>query len=133
MLFILIMDVFSNLFKLAENEGLLQGLGVANIRSRLSLYADDVVFFIKPHLEDLRCAKMILECFGGSEWVETNMQKSCAIPIYCDAPLAQDCCNLLQCANAAFPCTYLGLPLSNKKLRRADLWWWVQKIKDCRW
>jgi hypothetical protein len=80
MLFILIMDVFSNLFKLAENEGLLQGLGVANIRSRLSLYADDVVFFIKPHLEDLRCAKMILECFGGSEWVDDQYAKELCHP-----------------------------------------------------
>ena len=30
----------------------------------------------------------------------------------------------------SFPCNYLGLPISNKKLRKSDLLLWVEKIAD---
>jgi hypothetical protein len=39
-------------------------LVVANIRSRLSVYADDVVLFVQPFEEDFQCVKTILDCFG---------------------------------------------------------------------
>jgi hypothetical protein len=29
-----------------------------------------------------------------------------------------------------FPCTYLGLPISDKKLRKNDLMVWVEKVAD---
>jgi hypothetical protein len=29
---------------------------------------------------------------------------------------------------ADFPCTYLGLPLSDRKLRKADLMAWIEMI-----
>jgi hypothetical protein len=64
MLFVMVMDVLSSLFRVAENRGLLQGLGGADVRSRVSIYADDVVLFIKPIEADLNCAKIILNCFG---------------------------------------------------------------------
>jgi hypothetical protein len=39
-------------------------------------------------------------------------------------------CNILQCTSSSFPCTYLGLPISNKKLRKNDLMVWVEKVAD---
>jgi hypothetical protein len=36
----------------------------------------------------------------------------------------------MPCAMAEFPCTYLGLPISNKKLCKADLTPWIKKIAD---
>jgi hypothetical protein len=66
MLFILVMDVLNSLFKLAENRGLLHRLEGANIRNRLSIYADDVVLFVQPFEEDLHCVKTILDCFGSA-------------------------------------------------------------------
>jgi hypothetical protein len=36
--------------------------------------------------------------------------------------------NNLQCSTASFPTTYLGLPISDKKLRRGDLFVWMEKI-----
>ena len=38
--------------------------------------------------------------------------------------------DILPCSEAEFPCTYLGLPLSNKKLRKSDLLPWIEKIAD---
>jgi len=38
--------------------------------------------------------------------------------------------NTLQCNTASFPTTYLGLPISDKKLRRGDLLTWIEKIAN---
>ena len=37
---------------------------------------------------------------------------------------------MLACSVAEFPCTYLGLPISDKKLRKTDLLPWVERIGD---
>jgi hypothetical protein len=55
-------DVLSSLFNLAESRGLLQDLGEAGIKNRLSLYADDVVLFVRPVEEDLNCVEVSLDC-----------------------------------------------------------------------
>jgi hypothetical protein len=129
-LFIIVMDVLSSLFKHAEERGLLHDLAIRNVKSRLSIYADDVVLFVKPAVEDLICVKMILDCFGEASGLVVNLQKSCAIPISCDVQTAQDSCNILQCNPTSFPCNYLGLPVSDKKLGRRDLLQWVDKIAN---
>lgn len=36
----------------------------------------------------------------------------------------------MSCTTAEFPCIYLGLPISDKKLRKADLLPWIEKIGD---
>ena len=36
----------------------------------------------------------------------------------------------LPCAPADFPCTYLGLPVSTKKIGKAELLKWIEKISD---
>jgi hypothetical protein len=63
MLFVLVMDVLSSLFRVAEEKVLLSNLEGANVKTRLSLYADDVVLFVRPR-EELNCVKLILDCFG---------------------------------------------------------------------
>ena len=107
--------------KHAEDRGLFQGLDGGIVKARLSIYADDVVLLVKPHEEDLRCVKLILDCFGEASGLVTNMQNSCAIPISCRTPIAQDSCSILQCSMGSLPCNYLGLPSSNNKLRKSDL------------
>jgi hypothetical protein len=34
----------------------------------------------------------------------------------------------LPCTQSEFPCIYLGLPISDKRLRKADLMSWIDKI-----
>jgi hypothetical protein len=109
--------------------GLLHDLAIRNVKSRLSIYADDVVLFVKP-TEDLVCVKMILDCFGEASGLVVNLHKSYAIPINCDAQTVQDSYNILQCTPASFPCNYLGLSVSDKKLGRRDLLQWVDKIAN---
>jgi len=101
MLFILVMDVLNSLFIKAESEGLL--LPLLSTGQRLSLYASGL---------------------------QTNLQKSCVIPIQCDEEFHGVVNNTLRCATANFPTTYLGLPISNKKLRKCDLMVWIEKIAN---
>jgi hypothetical protein len=130
MLFILVIDVLCSLFDKAEHMGLLHPLSCNNVNNRISIYVDDVVLFIKPEEEDLSCIKVILDCFGEASGLKVNMQKSLAIPIRCNDAEMHVISNSLHCTIGSFPCKYLGLPISNWKLRRSDLLNWVEKIAD---
>lgn len=130
MLFIIVMDVFNSLVVKAGNEGLLQPLSGRVPGQRLSLYADDVALFIRPAEEELQITKDILHIFGNASGFQTNLQKSSIIPIRCDDNSLTAIHDTLPCTIAEFPCTYLGLPLSNKKLRKADLMPWIERIAD---
>jgi hypothetical protein len=58
------------------------------------------------------------------------MQKSCAIPIRCEQPELERIEQNLPCTIAAFPRTYLGLSISDRKLRKSDLLPWIEKLGD---
>jgi len=130
MLFILVMDVLNSLFVKAGEEGLLQPLSQRISGQRLSLYADDVALFIRPIEDELEVTKEILNAFGMASGLRTNLHKSSIIPIRCDDVSLEPVRDTLPCTVAEFPCTYLGLPLSNKKLRKADLMPWIEKVAD---
>jgi hypothetical protein len=55
--------------------GLLHSLEGANIRNRLSIYADDVVLFVQPFEKNFHCVKTILDCFGSASRLVSNLQK----------------------------------------------------------
>jgi hypothetical protein len=130
MLFILVMDVLNSLFAKAGNEGLLQPLSRRMAGQRVSLYADDVALFIKPIEEELQITRDILRVFGEASGLQTNIQKSNIIPISCAEDSLTTIQDILPCTISEFPCKYLGLPLSNKKLRKRDLMPWIEKIAD---
>jgi hypothetical protein len=130
MLFVMVMDALNSLYRAAESRGLLQSLEEAGVRNRLSIYADDVVLFVKPMVEDLNCVRLIFDCFEEATRLVTNLRKSFAIPIRCDGLEVQAGCNILQCSSGSFLCSYLGLPISDKKLRKRELMVWVDKIVD---
>jgi len=130
MLFILVMDVLNSLFVKAASEGLLQLLSPRVAGQRLSLYADDVAIFIKPIEEELLVTRDILKVFGDASGLHTNIQKSNIIPIGCAGESLTAIHDILPCTISVFPCKYLGLPLSNKKLLKRDLMPWIEKIAD---
>jgi hypothetical protein len=74
-------------------------------------------------VEHLNCVRLILDCFGEATGLVTNLRKSFAIPIRCDGLY-------LQCSSGSFPCSYLGLPISDKKLKKREFMVWVDKIAD---
>ncbi|GJM86847.1 hypothetical protein PR202_ga02745 [Eleusine coracana subsp. coracana] len=130
MLFIIVMDVLNSLFMKAGEVGLLRPLSARATNHRISLYADDVALFTKPVENELHVTKLILDHFGEASGLWTNLQKSCVIPIQCDQQVQQLVEDSLECPTKGFPCTYLGMPISHKKLRKADLLAWVEKVAD---
>jgi hypothetical protein len=117
MLFILVMDVLNQLVQRASEEGLLQPLSTRNMQHCISLYADDAVLFLSPTASDISVVMDILHLFGSASGLRTNIQKSSGFPICCGEEV--NCLHdLLPCNISGFPCKYLGLPLSPKKLTR---------------
>ena len=60
MLFVLAMEVLGGLIRWAESQSIFSPLRCAAVRSRVSLYADDVVMFITPKVNDIVAIKTIL-------------------------------------------------------------------------
>jgi hypothetical protein len=72
----------------------------------------------------------ILEVFGQASGLQTNLNKSCIIPIQCAENSVEEISNIMPCTLAELTCIYLGLPISNKKLSKDDLMPWIEKIVD---
>lgn len=68
----------------------------------------------------------ILNLFGEATRLKTNLQKSSVLLIRRGETDLATVQNLLPCELASFPCKYLGLPLSSKKLTKEQ----VQNIID---
>ena len=100
------------------------------MKHRVSLYADDVALFIRPSPEDLSTTKEILQLSGEASGLRTNMQKSSIVPIRCDTEQLEVISSAMPCEVMDFPCKYLGLPLSIRKLTKADLQPMVDKVAD---
>jgi len=130
MLFILVMDVLGHMVSLAARDGLLQLLSSRSLQHRISLYADDVVLFLRPKINDIEITMDILDLFGDASGLKTNVQKSSAYPIQCGEEEIQVIQHALPCEVSEFPCRYLGLPLSLKKLTKAQTRCIIVRIAD---
>jgi len=130
MLFILVMDVLNSLVVKASDEGLLQPLSSRSIQHRVSLYADDVVLFLRPAAADIELTLGILRVFGEASGLKENIQKSSVAPIRCSDSDIEVIQGLLPCRLEEFPFKYLGLPLSLKKLTRAQLQPFIDSLAD---
>jgi hypothetical protein len=130
MLFIMVMDVLNYLIAKALERGMLHLILKRGSGQRVSLYADDVVMFLQPHREELILIKQILMIFGAASGLVTNITKSSVTPIRCQEQDLEGVQNVLPCSVESFPCKYLGLPLSVKKLSKNDFLRLIDKIAD---
>jgi hypothetical protein len=130
MLFILVMDVLGHMISQAADLGLLQPLSSRALQHRISMYADDVVLFLRPEANDIEVTMDILNLFGEASGLKTNVHKSSAFPIRCQQEDIQIIQQHLPCSVAEFPCRYLGLPLSLKKLTRNQIQQIIDRIAD---
>jgi hypothetical protein len=120
LLFVLVMEALNALITAAERHGLLQEL-CPQVLNRTSLYADDVVVFVAPEEQQLVAIRDALELFAAASGLCANLHKSQASPIQCSL---EETCTIIKffpCRLAAFPCKYLGIPLSIYKLSKEDL------------
>lgn len=94
---------------------------------RLSVYADDVILFIKPTVADLSFTTMALQMFGEASGLHVNFPKSSAIMIHADETDTERVSHALPWLMDSSPCKYLGLMLSIKQLTRSD---WQPVVDD---
>jgi hypothetical protein len=107
--------------------GLLSTLATSCEAFRLSLYADDAAFFIRPTEQDFLISNHILNIFAEASGLVTNLSKTEFYPIQCGNTDLE----FLTSKNHAlstFPCKYLGPPLHFRKLTREMLQPVVQKV-----
>ena len=117
LLFVLVMDCLGRLLEKAQADQLLPPIGNQILRFRASLYADDVVIFLRPDCQEMQATFSILKLFGEATGLHTNVSKSSILPIACgDVNLSFAA--LAGCKMEQFPCQYLGLPLSDRRLKR---------------
>jgi hypothetical protein len=130
MLFILVMDVLGHMISKAAEEGMLQSLARRVLQDRISLYADDVVLFLRPEPTDIAITMDILHLFGVASGLKTNLQKSNVLPIRCEDHNLEVIQQQLPCVVADFPCKYLGLPLTLKKLKKEHMQPMIDQMAD---
>jgi hypothetical protein len=74
-------------------------------------------------------AKELLDSFSRATGLQINFEKSAFVPIHVPDDHATMLASLIGCSAAAFPQTYLGLPLTARKLRVQDLQHLVVKVE----
>lgn len=120
MLFVIVMEVLNSLIREADRRVVLTLLPGNAIVHRASLYADDLVVLLSPQQEDFICLKEILDLFAGASGLITNVDKCQATPIRCTVEVIASLQLVFPCVIANFPCKYLGIPLSLRRLKHSD-------------
>lgn len=120
MLFVIVMEVLNALILAADQAGQFTPLPGDRIKFRTSIYADDLVVFLAPSASDFSCLRAILDLFAGASGLLTNFDKCVMSPIQCSDDQVAAIQSVFPCSLAPFPCSYLGAPLSLRKLRRTD-------------
>lgn len=129
-LFILAMEPLQRIMELATRDGLLSPINHRAASLRTSLYADDATIFLKPIKEEIWVISELLRSFGDASGLNVNVSKSAVFPIRCDGLNLQDIMGGFSCQIKNFPCTYLGLPLHYKQLRRVDFQPLIDKMAN---
>lgn len=80
-------------------------------------YADDTLLVLRAKTEDVVQLKTCLDDFAMATGLKINYHKSTAVPMHVPAQELEEMIAALGCQQGTFPQTYLGLPLSNTKLR----------------
>jgi len=114
-MFLLVADVLQTLIK---QDG---GVGQPLIASSCVVmqYADDTLIVYRGNPEEVTRMRELLDQFAEATSLWINYNKSTAVPMNMSSDAISQCIAALGCRQEGFPQTYLGLPLSNEKLRSA--------------
>ena len=79
-------------------------------------YADDTLILIQNNDAAIANLKFLLLCFEDMSGLKINFHKSEVFVLDCPIQEQRRITNMLNCKLGAFPFTYLGLPISDRKL-----------------
>ena len=80
-----------------------------------------MIIFLHPHADDATAIKEILSIFGEASGLRTNLTKCSITLIHVPNDNLPQLQEILGCQSTQFPITYLGLPLSTRKIPRARI------------
>jgi hypothetical protein len=121
LLFLVVVDALQQIIKRFSREGHLLHPIIDDTPCPIIQYANDTLILIQGCPDQARLLKEILDTFSASIGLAINYDKSTFLPLNLDPDEQSLISNILDCHIAAFPQTYLGLPLSNSKLPRRAL------------
>jgi hypothetical protein len=128
LLFIIAIDILHRLFPKAVEDGVLKKLKPLAVKYQCSFYADDVIMFIRPSVQEARAVKEILRIFGAASGLQTNLAKCSVTPIYGGEDVIDQVVQILGCQVQPFPIKYLGLPLSTRPIPKASYQMVVEQV-----
>lgn len=130
LLFVLVTDVLSAMFKHALRSKVLVGVPLGVFGSRCNLhYADDLLVLTTGGLDDLRIIKLILYIFEGLSGLKTNFAKTCLYSSEIGVLPHVDAAATLNCQVGHLPILYLGVPIAGRRPRRQDWEGLIQKVR----
>jgi hypothetical protein len=100
----------------------------SSIKFQCSFYADDVILFIRPTIQEATAVKQILSIFGEASGLRTNLTKCSITPIYDGEEAMDGIFSILGCQVQPFPIIYLGLPLSARAVPKASYQALVEQV-----
>jgi len=121
MLFIISVDILHRLFLKASSDGVLRKMEPPEVKYQCSFYADDVILFIRPTVQEATAVKEIMRIFGEASGLKTNLAKCSITPIYGGEEVMDELVSIFGCQVQEFPIKYLGLPLSTSKIPKAQV------------
>ncbi|XP_071729052.1 uncharacterized protein [Rutidosis leptorrhynchoides] len=106
-------SVANNLFKGVE-------VGTNKITISLLQYADDMMFFGEWSMVNIDSLLKLLKCFEFASGLNINYNKSNLYGVEVDTSEVEDMARLFGCKVGTFPCTYLGLPIGAKMIKKVN-------------
>ena len=97
MLFIIAMDVLHKMFQKASRDGVLRRMEPREVKFQCSIYADDVILFIRPSVQEATAVKEIMHIFGDASGLKTNLSKCSITPIFGGEENLEDVVSILGC------------------------------------
>jgi hypothetical protein len=131
MLFVVAMESLSAMITKASGIGLFGNLATISPLRRISIYADDVVIFLKPEHAELWAVKQILSIFGEASGLTVNFRKTSATLIRGTQEDEERTTRILGCELARFPIRYLGLQLALRPLTKAEWQPMLDQVTKC--
>ena len=123
LLFNLVGDALSAMLHLASTRGEIRGLVPQLIEGGLThlQYADDTVIFLNFNTETISNMKFILFCFEAMSGMKVNYNKSEVFGFAMDPKWQEEVAKIFGCRVGQLPIIYLGLPVSDIKISKAQL------------
>jgi hypothetical protein len=113
-LFLLVADVLQMMIK---QEPRIKHPAAADLPCPVLQYVDDTLILLAADSQSLIALKDTLDSFSAASGLRINFDKSTMVPMHTPPADVEAMKNILGCKVEGFPQSYLGLPLSNDKLR----------------